>query len=665
MNYAWTIVRLALADIKHEWLMSLCLILAVTSIAAPLLLFFGLKTGTIETLRNRLLDNPSTLEILPNTEKLLDKTWFERWKNDANVSFVVPHTRKLSAQAYLVPKGKTTPHKLIDIRPTAFGDILLKHYAVPVPKLDECVLTAKAAQELNLKAGDKVDFIVNRDQGRVQVSHTFTVLAILPVQATALAAAYIPLQQVEHIESFKDGRAVPEFGWTGTNPTVQPVLQQLLLLVQEPLNPIKKALMLSNTGFASISLLENVNESNNATWHEPTQAYSIESRGNLAEYHNIAALKEKLRGLPYVLIPLSNAIHIRSVISTTSADTSIGTASNTARGTAQNTASNMSMDISPNTVSSTTSFDLALAPATALDVPLPIFKLPSSLSLKQWSNFNEKPLLALLVHPSLLEIWQNSPDNQPLKPINMLIEAIATETDEKHSIQFEIQFIPEITVPKGVALAPQSLLGALNMLSSRPLKVSISKDKEILFLLGRRGYSGFRMYASGLEQVAPLAASLEAEGIIAKTRADRIAEVQSFDKYLTMLFWIIASASSVGGIACLISSVYANVERKRREFAVLRLLGVHGLILAIFPLVSVSTLTIGGMTGALILFHTVAQLINYLFAQHLAEGEFFCYLTFSQQAGAVTLALIMSIISGLLAAIRLTSIEPAESLRAE
>ena len=36
------VIRLALADIRHEWRMSLCLVLAVAAIAAPLLLFFGL-----------------------------------------------------------------------------------------------------------------------------------------------------------------------------------------------------------------------------------------------------------------------------------------------------------------------------------------------------------------------------------------------------------------------------------------------------------------------------------------------------------------------------------------------------------------------------------------------------------------------------------------------
>ena len=93
------VMRLALADIRHEWRMSLCLVLAVAAIAAPLLLFFGLKYGTLETLRSRLLDNPSTLELTPVTERLLDEAWFARWRADPRVAFVVPHTRRLSAQA--------------------------------------------------------------------------------------------------------------------------------------------------------------------------------------------------------------------------------------------------------------------------------------------------------------------------------------------------------------------------------------------------------------------------------------------------------------------------------------------------------------------------------------------------------------------------------------
>ncbi|MDR2725205.1 MAG: hypothetical protein LBC90_03890, partial [Candidatus Adiutrix sp.] len=49
--------RLVLADLRHEWLLSLCMILAIASILTPLLILLGLKYGTIETFRHRLLEN--------------------------------------------------------------------------------------------------------------------------------------------------------------------------------------------------------------------------------------------------------------------------------------------------------------------------------------------------------------------------------------------------------------------------------------------------------------------------------------------------------------------------------------------------------------------------------------------------------------------------------
>ena len=81
--HARIVAKLAFADVCHEWRMSLCMILAVAAIATPLLLFFGLKNGTMETLQNRLLENPVNLEILPSTENLWrlrssDQNWISQ-----------------------------------------------------------------------------------------------------------------------------------------------------------------------------------------------------------------------------------------------------------------------------------------------------------------------------------------------------------------------------------------------------------------------------------------------------------------------------------------------------------------------------------------------------------------------------------------------------------
>ena len=62
----WGIVwRLSGTDLQHEWLLTGCLIMAVAAVLSPLLLIFGLKYGTIDTLRTRLVQDPRNREIRP------------------------------------------------------------------------------------------------------------------------------------------------------------------------------------------------------------------------------------------------------------------------------------------------------------------------------------------------------------------------------------------------------------------------------------------------------------------------------------------------------------------------------------------------------------------------------------------------------------------------
>ena len=219
--------------------------------------------------------------------------------------------------------------------------------------------------------------------------------------------------------------------------------------------------------------------------------------------------------------------------------------------------------------------------------------------------------------------------------------------------------------PEGTGLAAPALLGQLGLLAERPLLDGTTADGQKTMLLGRRGYSGFRMYASGLDKVAPLKKVLEEEGISVSTKADRIEEVLALNKYLGILFWIIAAASLAGAMGCLVSNVYANVERKRRELAVLRLLGVHGAALSLFPLTSAILLSLGGILSSLLLFHVLAFAINSVFSAHLAAGEVFCRLTLSHQASAIGMALALAAVTGLAASRRMLGIQPAESLRDE
>ena len=626
------VAALALADVRHEWRMSLCLVLAVAAIATPLLLFFGLKHGTVETLRKRLLDNPVTLEIMPVTERVLDQAWFEHWRNNELVSFVVPHMRKLSAQADLTPVrepgGKTPPARRVDVYPTMSGDVLLTSYGAPVPGPDQCVLTEKAAQLLGVKTGDKVTFTVTRDLARVKGTHDFGVAGILPPRANALAGAYIPLEQLESIEAFKDGRAVPAFGWPGSDPLAFPVLSSVLILAPEELGAIREAMLLQNTGFAYIDKL--------APDAAPLPGfqgvlYRLRTAGGQAGLHNISAVQDKLRGLKTELLPETGTARLRV----------------------------------PALKNATPTRDMVILPATAIGTQLPRFDLPEGLPLQIWSSVKAQQVPREFLIPSTLAEQLGSAEAKSAMGFEQEVEVVVKTQGEERSLRFTARLLPDARVAEGTVRSPLSLLCTLNLMEQRPVTSGLTEKGQPAFLLGRQGYSGFRMYAAGLELVAPLARALEAENIKANTRADRIDEVLQMDKYLNMLFWLIAAASLAGGTACLLSSIYANVERKRRDLSVLRLLGVHGAALAVFPLVSSLTLTLGGVFVGLFFFQTLGWLINYCFQAHLEPGEQFCGLTPEHQAAAIGLALIMAFVAGLAASRRFATIDPAESLRDE
>lgn len=620
------VALLALADLRHEWRMSLCLMLAVAAIASPLLLFFGMKYGTIETLRKRLLDNPVTLEIMPVTEKLLDQAWFDQWRNNPHVAFVVPHTRKLSAQADLSrPEEPSKNLRRADIQPSLDGDTLLLRYGLRVPAVDECVLSQPLAEQLAVAPGERVRFSISRDQARVRANRDFTVIGVLPLRASRLPLVYIPLSQLEAIEAFKDGRAVPAYNWPGSAPLAYPVLPELILTLPEALNLTRETMLAQNTGFAQPERL-NVSDPALMEWCAGAAAcYRLKTVGGAAGQDNLAALRDKLRGLRATLIPAPSPVLLEGK----------------AGGT---------------------SFTLGLLPATAIDKHLPNQELAPELPLERWSALASQPVpREILVSPKLLAQVKGELDPQQV----ITLRAVYRGAEEDRALTFSARLLADSRVADDTARAPLALLGVLNLLTQRPLVVEQNTDGEDLFLLGRRGYSGFRMYAKGLHDVAPLASALESEGIKANTRADRIDEVMQLDYYLNLLFWLIATASLVGGTACLLASIYANVERKRRDLAVLRLLGVHGGALSLFPLVSGLTLTCGGLCISLMLFHLISAAINLAFRGHLDVGEQFCRLTIAHQAMAMAIALGLATLAGLVASRRFARIDPAESLRDE
>lgn len=217
---------LAWRDFVHEWKVSLCLVLALAAVLTPLLVLFGLKSGIVTTMRERLRADPRNIEIVLRGHYRLEPQWFEQLAARPDVRFVVPRTRVLAATLSLETAAGRSLLDL-DTLPTAAGDPLLEAGVRLAEGLDELILTRTAAGKLDVRVGDSLTATINRrlDDRPEAVRFTLTLIGILPEAAFGRDAAFISLPLLAAIEDYRDGYRVPELGaveGTGERPAFRP-----------------------------------------------------------------------------------------------------------------------------------------------------------------------------------------------------------------------------------------------------------------------------------------------------------------------------------------------------------------------------------------------------------------------------------------------------------
>lgn len=205
---------------RHEAVLTLCMIVALVAIIAPLMLLLGLRYGSIEMLRSRLVQNPSYREVWPTATLNLGEAWFEKMRVRPDVQFVIPTIlRGASIISAQLPDGTKVLN--FDLVPTAAGDPLLLGFGATVPDAGEVVLSKAAAEQLGVVAGAEITLEVLRQRGgRREVQLTAAkIIAVLPFEADGLERVYASLDFVIAVERYREGLAVPAYGWPGGAPT--------------------------------------------------------------------------------------------------------------------------------------------------------------------------------------------------------------------------------------------------------------------------------------------------------------------------------------------------------------------------------------------------------------------------------------------------------------
>lgn len=216
-SQAGLVLRLAWRDFLHERVMSACFVLALSAVLLPLLVLFGLKFGIIGNLLAPLKDDPRYRQILPAGSGSYDPAWFETMAQRPDVAFIVPRTRAIAATMRLrMPDVETGRIIRVELIPSAAGDPVLGGLAEP-GGLRNVVLSLDAADKLGAEAGSRLQGILSRTWSGKQetVLLPLEVTGVAPAAAFARDGMFVSHELLIAVEDFRDGRAVPEFGWDG------------------------------------------------------------------------------------------------------------------------------------------------------------------------------------------------------------------------------------------------------------------------------------------------------------------------------------------------------------------------------------------------------------------------------------------------------------------
>lgn len=201
-------LALAWRDFLHEWRISACHILALAAVLAPLLILFGLKSGIIVTMRERLLADPRNLEVVIVGSHQLEPAWFRTMATRPEVGFLLPRTRSLAATLdVLAPSGRSLAG--VEMVPTTSGDPLLDR-AMPLPAgAGEVLLSHTAARQLGVAVGDTLTAVVARrkNEERQVARLPLRVVGIVPEAAFSRDALFVTLDLLVATEEFRDGLA--------------------------------------------------------------------------------------------------------------------------------------------------------------------------------------------------------------------------------------------------------------------------------------------------------------------------------------------------------------------------------------------------------------------------------------------------------------------------
>ncbi len=172
-----------------------------------------------------------------------------------------------------------------------------------------------------------------------------------------------------------------------------------------------------------------------------------------------------------------------------------------------------------------------------------------------------------------------------------------------------------------------------------------------------------RIYARDMDSVESLERWLNEQHIQTSSRLNEISNVKAINNVLELIFGVIAGTALAGCMASLIGAFVANIDRKRKDLAVLRLLGFRNISIALYVLLQAWVLTTLAYAAGLAAYGAASMLFDQALGAAYATDGFSCHITLYHMAVALLAVWTVALIVSCIGALRAVSIQPAESLR--
>lgn len=272
-------------------------------------------------------------------------------------------------------------------------------------------------------------------------------------------------------------------------------------------------------------------------------------------------------------------------------------------------------------------------------------------------------------------VWLKSSDETWLRPdeVSELFSSAGKPNPDAGNYRFRVDghdgldsrlelMLPDAPNDSGTIVLGPLESGVLGIARRRPVEFLGSRN-DLRPL--RTEYLGLRLYAKNLEDVKPLRIRCAQDGVELSTQEDRIAQVLSLDRSLGKLFLFIAFAGLIGGFGALFTSLYLSIERSKRQFAVLQILGIPTIYVLAATIIQGLLLVICGALVSFVLYLCGSELLESALGNGLANGEVVCKLGFSQWLIALLSASACALFAAVISSMKLRIKDPAVVARCE